>query len=248
MVRCRRATPPVSRPARALRIAVCRANLELRERGLVVDTFGNVSGLDREAGVFYIKPSGVGYDQLTPETMVPVALESGAVLEGDLRPSSDTPTHLALYRAFRCGGIAHCHSEFATAFAQAGRPLPCMGTTHADSFRGDVPVTRTLSQAEVEAEYERNTGLVIIERFRDGGLKPLEIPGVLVAHHGPFTWGTDPAAAVEHAAILEYLARIEVARLRIAPDAERPADYLVDKHWLRKHGADASYGQPERDP
>lgn len=234
--------------SRTLREAVLAANLALRDRGLVMGTFGNVSGLDRDAGVFYIKPSGVGYDQLTPDAMVPVSLESGAVREGTRRPSSDTPTHLELYRHFGCGGIAHCHSEAATAFAHASRPLPCMGTTHADSFRGDIPVTRPLTRAEVESAYERNTGLTIVERFRDGRLSPGEVPGVLVAHHGPFAWGEDAAAAVEHAAILEYLARIELARLCIAPDAGPPPDYLLEKHWRRKHGTDAYYGQPERDP
>ena len=231
----------------ALRRAVCDANHALVAHGLVMGTFGNVSGVDREAGVFVIKPSGVPYDRLTPETLVPVSLDSGEVLDGDLRASSDTPTHLELYRAFGCGGIAHSHAVYATSFAQAGRPIPCMGTTHADHFHGDVPVTRAMTRAEVDGAYESETGKVIVETFQSGCIVPAEVPGVLVAHHGPFTWGRDAAEAVEHAAILEYVARIEVARLAIAPGAPRPADYLVDRHFSRKHGADAYYGQVERD-
>jgi L-ribulose-5-phosphate 4-epimerase len=227
-----------------LRAAVFAANRALVESGLVRETFGNVSGADRDAGLFLIKPSGVPYDGMTPEMLVPVAIGSGEVLEGGLRPSSDTPTHLELYRAFPCGGIAHTHSPYATAFAQARRPLPCMGTTHADYFRGDVPVTRPLSREEVAGAYERNTGLVIVETFQASRLAPDEIPAVLVASHGPFTWGDDAMAAVEHARVLEYLAQIELARLGLAPDAARPAEYLVDRHYLRKHGADAYYGQP----
>ncbi len=207
----------------ALRRAVCEANLALVDHGLVMATFGNVSGVDRAAGLFLIKPSGVPYDRLTPDSLVPVSLESGEVLEGDLRPSSDTPTHLELYRAFDCGGIAHSHAIHATAFAQACQPIPCMGTTHADHFRGDVPVTRAMTQAEVDGRYEHETGRVIVEAFRSGDISPADVPGVLVAHHGPFTWGPDAAEAVENAAILEYLARIEIARLSIAADAARPA-------------------------
>jgi len=233
-----------ARLARGLRREVLRANRLLVESGLVLGTFGNVSGADREAGLFVIKPSGVPYDALTAERMVPVSLETGEVLEGKLRPSSDTPTHLELYRAFTCGGIAHAHAEFATALAQARLPIRCLGTTHADYFRGDVPVTRPLSEAEVAAEYERNTGLVIVETFTGGGLSPTEVPGVLVAHHGPFVWGGDAAAAVEHARVLEFLARMEVTTRLVAPDASRPDAFLVDKHFLRKHGKDAYYGQP----
>lgn len=227
-----------------LREAVFQANRALVESGLVMETFGNVSGVDRDAGVLLIKPSGVPYAQLTPAALVPVALDTGQVLEGGLRPSSDTPTHLELYRAFPCGGIAHTHSLWATAFAHARRPVACMGTTHADYFRGDVPVTRPLTRDEVTGEYERHTGLVIVEAFRTLGRSPVEIPGILVANHGPFTWGADPLAAVEHARALEYLAHLESARLALASDAPRPADYLIDKHYQRKHGADAYYGQP----
>jgi L-ribulose-5-phosphate 4-epimerase len=238
----------VSRVARELRERVYEANRTLVERGLVRGTFGNVSGVDREAELLVIKPSGVPYEELTAAMLVPVALATGQVIEGGLRPSSDTPTHLELYRAFPCGGVAHTHSPYATAFAQAGRPVPCMGTTHADYFRGDVPVTRPLTREEVAGAYEAETGRVIVETFRTRSLAPEEIPGVLVANHGPFTWGADPAAAVEHAGILEYLARLESIRLGLAPDAPRPADYLVDRHYRRKHGSDAYYGQDEPDP
>jgi L-ribulose-5-phosphate 4-epimerase len=234
----------VSPAAPALREAVLAANRALVESGLVVETFGNVSGVDRDRGLMVIKPSGVAYDRLGPADMVPVSLETGRVLEGSLRPSSDTPTHLALYRAFPCGGVAHTHSPYATAFAQAGRPIACMGTTHADYFRGDVPVTRALTREEVDRDYEANTGRVIVETFVALGLSADEVPGVLVASHGPFTWGADPFAAVEHARVLEYLARIESIRLALAPDAPRPADSLLDKHYRRKHGDDAYYGQP----
>ena len=231
------------RSAAALREGVWRANLELASSGLVTGTFGNVSGADREAGLLFIKPSGVPYDQLTPELMVPVSLETGEVLEGTLRPSSDTPTHLELYRAFPCGGIAHTHSEHATALAQACLPLRCMGTTHADHWRGDVPVTRALTKEEVAVDYERNTGLVIVETFRSAGISPAEVGAVLVAHHGPFTWGRDAHDAVEASRALELLARMEIHVRSIAPDAPRPGDHLVDKHFLRKHGKDAYYGQ-----
>jgi L-ribulose-5-phosphate 4-epimerase len=229
--------------ARELRREVLRANRTLVEAGLVLGTFGNVSGVDREAGLFVIKPSGVPYDELTPAQMVPVSLETGETLEGALRPSSDTPTHLELYRAFPCGGIAHTHSEAATAFAQARTPLRCMGTTQADFFRGDVPVTRPLTEAEVAREYERNTGLVIVETFQTLGLAPGDVPAVLVANHGPFTWGNDPLEAVEHARVLEQLARMEIAARIVAPGAPRPDAFLLEKHFRRKHGEDAYYGQ-----
>lgn len=228
----------------SLRETVWRANLDLVESGLVTGTFGNVSGIDREAGLFVIKPSGVPYDGLQPDHMVPVSLATGEVLEGGLRPSSDTPTHLELYRAFACGAIAHTHSEFATALAQARLPVRCMGTTHADHFRGDVPVTRNLTRDEVGGEYERETGLVIIETFEAADIDPGEVSAVLVASHGPFTWGVDPHAAVEASRVLELLARLECTVRAIAPAAARPADYLVDRHYLRKHGRGSYYGQP----
>ena len=233
-----------ARLARALRREVLRANQLLVESGLVLGTFGNASGADRAAGLMVIKPSGVPYEELTPGKMVPVSLETGAVLEGALRPSSDTPTHLELYRAFGCGGVAHAHSEFATALAQVRMPVRCLGTTHADHFRGDVPVTRPLTEAEVAGDYERNTGRVIVEAFASLGLAPLEVPGVLVASHGPFTWGEDALAAVERARLLELLARMDVTARLVAPGAARPDPYLVAKHYLRKHGKGAYYGQP----
>ena len=228
----------------SLRETVWRANLDLVESGLVTGTFGNVSGIDREAGLFVIKPSGVPYDGLRPDHMVPVSLATGEGLEGGLRPSSDTPTHRELYRAFACGGIAHTHSEFATTLAQARLPVRCMGTTHADHFRGDVPVTRDLTRDEVGGDYERETGLVIIETFEAAGIDPEEVSAVLVASHGPFTWGVDPHAAVEASRVLELLARLECTVRAIAPDAVRPAGYLVDRHYLRKHGRGSYYGQP----
>jgi len=226
-----------------LRTRVCQANLELASSGLVKGTFGNVSGVDREANLLAIKPSGVRYEELTPEHMVLVSLESGLPVEGHLRPSSDTPTHLELYRAFPCGGIAHTHSEHATALAQARLPLRCMGTTHADYFCGDVPVTREMTREEVESAYERNTGVVIVETFTSAGISPEEVGAVLVANHGPFTWGKDAHEAVSRSDILELLARMECTVRAMAPDAAPPARYLIDKHFLRKHGSGAYYGQ-----
>jgi len=202
-----------------------------------------VSAVDRDAGIFAIKPSGVPYTSLTAAHMVAVALETGKVVDGDLRPSSDTPTHLELYRAFACGGIVHTHSEYATVFAQACTPIRCMGTTHADYFRGDVPVTRPMRREEVDEDYEKNTGLVIVETFRSSNVSPDDTPAVLVANHGPFTWGADPFAAIEHAEVLEYVARLEWRVRTMAPDASRPADCLIDRHYLRKHGPKAYYGQ-----
>lgn len=226
-----------------LRSAVYRANLALVESGLVLDTFGNVSGVDREAGLFFIKPSGVPFTDLSPEVMVPVSLETGESLEGQLRPSSDTPTHLELYRAFPCGGIAHTHSQAATTLAQARLPVRCMGTTHADYFRGDVPATRELREDEIQKEYEKNTGLVIAETFSAGEISPVEIPAVLVANHGPFTWGKDPGEAIKHSVILEFVARMDADLRSFHASTARPSPVLVDKHFLRKHGAGAYYGQ-----
>jgi L-ribulose-5-phosphate 4-epimerase len=226
-----------------LRQAVHRANMDLAGSGLVMGTFGNVSGIDRASGVFVIKPSGVPYDRLTPEQMVAVSVETGEVVANSLRPSSDAPTHLELYRAFDCGGIAHTHSEFATALAQARLPVRCLGTTHADYFCTDVPVTRPMHRQEVEREYERNTGLVVIETFRDKGLDPMSVPGVLVANHGPFAWGVDAFEAVEHARVLEYIARLDWRVRSASPDVERPDAFLVEKHYQRKHGPGAYYGQ-----
>ena len=230
----------------ALRHVTFRANMVLFESGLVTETFGNVSGVDREKGLFYIKASGVPYSDLTVQHMVPVSLDRGVPLETSYRPSSDTPTHLELYRAFAsCGGIAHSHSSYATAFAQAATPIPCMGTTHADYFRDDVPVTRALNAREVKTDYERNTGLVIVETFKTARLSPEDIPGVLVQSHGPFTWGSDPLVAVEHARVLEYLAHVHSVSRTLNPAAPKPPPFLVDKHFSRKHGKDRYYGQPE---
>jgi L-ribulose-5-phosphate 4-epimerase len=226
----------------ALRETACRTNLALASRGLVMGTFGNLSVVSRSHGVFAIKPSGVPYDRLTPGTIAIVSLETGEPLENGLRPSSDAPTHLELYRAFDCAAIVHTHSEFATMFAQARLPIRCMGTTHADHFRGDVPVTRPMRREEVETDYERNTGRVIVETF--AGRSPAEVPAVLVANHGPFTWGETPEAAIENAAILEYVARLDWRVRTMAPDAPRPEPYLIDRHFLRKHGPKAYYGQP----
>jgi L-ribulose-5-phosphate 4-epimerase len=238
----------MGRVAEALREEVYRANRALARSGLVMGTFGNVSGVDRAAGLLAIKPSGVPYDDLKPEHIVPVSLSTGEVVDSDLRPSSDTPTHLELYRAFpSCGGIVHTHSENATALAQAGLPVRCLGTTHADHFRGDVPVTRALTRKEVSKDYERMTGLVIVETFRKKHLAPEEIAAVLVRSHGPFTWGKDAAEAVENARILEYLARMEIlVRATGVRGIERPPVFLVDKHFLRKHGKSAYYGQEKK--
>lgn len=223
--------------------AVCRANIELATSGLVTGTFGNLSIVDRAAGVFAIKPSGVPYETLTPEAIVVISIESGAVVDGSLRPSSDAPTHLEIYRAFTCGAIAHTHSEFATVFAQAQTPIRCMGTTHADHFRGDVPVTRPLTPAEVEEDYEAHTGKVIVETFAAHGLSADDVPAVLVAHHAPFTWGRDGTQAIDHARMLELVARLAWRERLLAPDAPPPGAFLVDKHHRRKHGTSAYYGQ-----
>lgn len=229
---------------RDLREVAYRANMELASSGLVMGTFGNLSAVDRSAGVFVIKPSGVPYDQLTAGHMVPVSLATGEVIDGKLKPSSDTPTHLELYRAFpECGAVVHTHSEYATAFAQARLPIRCMGTTHADYFRGDIPVTRPMRREEVERDYEKNTGLVIVETFRQGRIPHAHVAAVLVANHGPFAWGPDVDKAIENARVLEYLARLEWRVRTMAPDAGPPDRFLVDKHYLRKHGPSAYYGQ-----
>ena len=226
-----------------LRETACRANLALADSGLVFGTFGNLSVVDRSAGVFAIKPSGVPYSDLTPDKIVLVSLESGAPVEGALRPSSDTPTHLELYRAFDCGAIVHTHSEYATMFAQARTPIGCMGTTHADYFRGDIPVTRPLTGLEVGTDYEINTGKVIVETFRARAISAEEVPAVLVANHAPFTWGPDAESAIENARVLEFVARMDWKARLVAPDAPRPDQFLVDMHYFRKHGKTAYYGQ-----
>ena len=225
----------------ALKNDVFERNLELVRHGLVVLTWGNVSGIDRAAGLVAIKPSGVAYDRMTAEDIVVVDLE-GKVVSGTLRPSSDLPTHLALYRAFpSVGGIVHTHSPKAVAWAQARRGIPAFGTTHADHFHGAVPCTRELTPAEVAEDYELNTGRVIEERFHD--LDAEAFPGVLVAGHGPFTWGPTPRKAVENAVALEQIAAMALDTLRIDPDAEPAPSYVLDKHYFRQHGPGAYYGQ-----
>lgn len=221
----------------------CQANLDLAATGLVLGTFGNLSIVDRDAGVFAIKPSGVPYEELTPEKIVLVSLETGRPLNSAWRPSSDTPTHLELYRAFDCGSVVHTHSEFATLFAQVRMGIRCMGTTHADYFHGDVPVTRPLTKAEVESDYEANTGKVIVEAFMTGKLSAEAVPAVLVANHAPFAWGPTAAKAIENAQLLEFVARLEWRGRTMAPDAPQPDRFLIDKHFLRKHGKSAYYGQ-----
>ena len=229
---------------RKLRERAFEANRRLAGTGLVLGTFGNVSECDRQGGVMAIKPSGVAYDVLTPDQMVLVSLDSGLVVDGSLRPSSDTPTHVELYRAFpNIGGIVHTHSEYATVFAQSRQGIRCMGTTHADYFHGDVPVTRPMTAAEIASDYEQNTGLVIVETFQEAGVSPDDVPAVLVANHGPFTWGVNALKAIEHAEVLEYVARVEWRVRALNPDAPRPDTCLVDKHHSRKHGPGAYYGQ-----
>jgi L-ribulose-5-phosphate 4-epimerase len=229
----------------SLKKAVCQANLDLVKEGLAVQTWGNASGLDRARGLMVIKPSGVAYSALKPAQMVVVALESGQVAEGKLKPSSDTATHLELYRAFGgIGGIVHTHSLHATAWAQTGRPIPALGTTQADYFRGEVPCTRRLRPEEIKTDYEGHTGRVIVERFQ--GLDPLRQPAVLVASHGPFAWGLDAAQAVENALVLEFLARLAGQTLQLRPGAPLMQDELRDKHFFRKHGPSATYGQTKR--
>jgi L-ribulose-5-phosphate 4-epimerase len=225
-----------------LRKQVLQANLDLVRSGLVLYTFGNVSGIDRSEGMVVIKPSGVPYEGMKPEDMVVTDLD-GKIVEGTLRPSSDLPTHLVLYKKFReIGGVAHTHSEYATSWAQARKSIPCFGTTHADYFHGPVPVTADLAKPEISKDYEENTGLAIVRCFKK--LSPLAIPGVLVANHGPFAWGENAAAAVHNAVILEAVARMAYFTLQINSAAKPVASTLHDKHYLRKHGKHAYYGQP----
>ena len=224
-----------------LRQKVCQANLDLERHGLVVFTWGNVSGIDRSTGVVAIKPSGVAYSELTPDKMVLLDLD-GNVLEGSLHPSSDTPTHLELYRGFeQIGGICHTHSLYATMWAQAERQIPCLGTTHADHFYGPVPITDVMTADEIEQDYERNTGKVIIRRFEN--LDPLQMPAVLVANHGPFTWGKTPAESVENAVVLERVAQMAFGTFFASARQGAISQALLNKHYLRKHGQDAYYGQ-----
>ena len=222
---------------------VYEANMELPRRGLITYTWGNVSGRDRETGYFVIKPSGVDYDQLTADDMVVVDLD-GNVIEGRYRPSSDTPTHIELYKKYpEIGGVVHTHSPEATSWAQAGRSIPLYGTTHADYFYGPIPCARSLTRAEIEGEYEKNTGLVIIETFEENGINPVYTPGVLCCNHGPFTWGKDAAEAVHNAVVLEEVAKMATRTEAINPRVQSAPDTIRDKHFFRKHGANAYYGQ-----
>ena len=224
-----------------LKERVCKQNIALVKHGLVALTWGNVSGIDRESGLAIIKPSGVSYDDMCPEDMVVVDLD-GKVVEGKYRPSSDTPTHLYLYKVFsEIGGIVHTHSTYATAWAQSGRNIPSYGTTHADAFYGEVPCTRALTREEVENEYEKNTGKVIAQTFADKDYNA--VSAVLVKSHGPFTWGTPPEKAVECAAELEIIAKMAIETERINLEAKEVDKYLLDKHYFRKHGKNAYYGQ-----
>ncbi|HXW57452.1 MAG TPA: L-ribulose-5-phosphate 4-epimerase AraD [Candidatus Cybelea sp.] len=224
-----------------LREEVIEANLELVRKGLVLYTFGNASGIARDQGLVAIKPSGVAYDRLTPGDIVIADLD-GTIVDGDLRPSSDLPTHLLLYKQFpSLGGVAHTHSEFATSWAQAGRPIPCLGTTHADYFHGPVPVTEHLSEGEIRTDYEKNTGVAIRRALRD--TDPETVPAVLVRGHGPFCWGADARAAAHHAVVLESVARMAYFTMVLARDAAPLPRALEEKHFLRKHGSTAYYGQ-----
>ena len=227
-----------------LKQAVFEANLALVRHGLVVLTWGNASAIDRESGLVAIKPSGVSYDAMKVEDIVLVELESGRVVEGRLRPSSDTPTHLALYRAWKgVGGIVHTHSANATAMAQARLSIPCYGTTHADTFHGTIPCVAPLSKEQLDEDYEGNTGRSIVEAFAASGLDPMHTPGALCACHGPFTWGKDAMKAVEHAVVLEEVAKMAILTRLANPAAQEAPQYLQDKHFFRKHGPGAYYGQ-----
>lgn len=227
----------------ALKEQVCQANLLLPRYNLVTFTWGNVSGIDRERGLVVIKPSGVDYQSMTPEDMVVVDIDGNHV-EGRWRPSSDTATHLALYSAFpACGGIVHTHSRWATSFAQAGMDIPAMGTTQGDDFYGDIPCTRPMTEAEINGAYERETGAVIIETFRTRQIDPDQVPGVLVFSHGPFAWGTDPMGAVHNAVVMEECAFMDYHAMTLNPDRGAMQQALLERHYRRKHGKNAYYGQ-----
>ena len=226
-----------------LKQKVYEANMELPKRGLVTYTWGNVSAIDRESGLFVIKPSGVDYDTMSPDDMVVMDLDGNKV-EGRYKPSSDTPTHLELYKKYpEIGGVVHTHSPEATSWAQAGRSIPLYGTTHADYFLGPIPCARSLTPEEIGGEYEKNTGLVIIETFERLGLNPMYTPAVLCTNHGPFTWGKDAAEAVHNAVVLEEVAKMALKTELINPDVKPAPDSIKDKHFFRKHGANAYYGQ-----
>ena len=226
-----------------LKEQVCEANLELIRRGVVIYTWGNVSWIERKKGLIVIKPSGMDYDGMKPEDMVVVDLMTGKKVEGQYKPSSDTPTHLELYRAFpSIGGITHTHSTNAVAFAQAGLDISALGTTHADYFYGSIPCTRELSQQEVEEAYEVNTGKVIVETLKDRSIDPIAVPGIVVKNHGPFSWGKDAAASVYHAVIMEAISEMNLKTLILNSEATIP-QYILNKHYMRKHGPNAYYGQ-----
>lgn len=226
-----------------LKKKVYEANMDLVRHGLVIFTWGNVSGIDRERGLVVIKPSGVDYDTMTPDDMVVVDLRTGEVVEGSLRPSSDTPTHLVLYRAWpEIGGVVHTHSTYATAWAQAGIDLPNIGTTHADYFHNAIPCTADMTEAEVKGQYELETGNVIVNRFRLGAINPVHTPGVLVKNHGPFSWGKDPHEAVHNAVVMEQVAKMAFVAYSVNPRLTMNP-LLVEKHFSRKHGPNAYYGQ-----
>ena len=225
----------------ALKEKVCKANLDLVKHGLVIFTWGNVSAIDREKGLVVIKPSGVDYDDMKPSDMVVVDLD-GKIVEGDLRPSSDTATHLEIYKAFpEVGGIVHTHSTYATAWAQAGKDIPNIGTTHADYFHRAIPCTASMVEEQME-EYEKHTGTVIVNRFLEAGMNPMHTPGVLVKNHGPFAWGKDGDEAVHNAVVMEQVAKMAFVAYQVNPALEMN-DLLVEKHYSRKHGANAYYGQ-----
>ena len=227
-----------------LKKAVCEANLLLPKYELVTFTWGNVSGVNRERDLMVIKPSGVEYEGMTADDMVVVSLSNGEMVEGKWKPSSDTKTHLELYKAFpEIGGIVHTHSPHAVAWAQAWEDIPCFGTTHADYFYGSIPCTRHLTQAELEEDYERSTGTVIVETFRERCIEPSAVPGVICASHGPFTWGKDAAEAVYHAVVLEEVAKMALLTRQVRPSAVPAPQQLQDKHYFRKHGPGAYYGQ-----
>ena len=226
-----------------LKQKVYEANVELPRRGLVTYTWGNVSGIDREAGLFVIKPSGVEYEDLRPEDLVVMDLE-GKKVEGSMNPSSDTKTHLVLYRSFpEIGGIVHTHSPYAVGWAQAGKDIPAFGTTHADYFYGPIPCARHVAQEELDEDYELNTGKIIVETFRERGIAPASVPGVICRSHGPFTWGKDAAQAVYHAVVLEEVAKMALFTRMVEPTAEVAPQRYLDKHYMRKHGPNAYYGQ-----
>ncbi|HEY3853953.1 MAG TPA: L-ribulose-5-phosphate 4-epimerase [Verrucomicrobiae bacterium] len=230
---------------KALKKAVCQANLELVAAGLVIQTWGNASGVDRERGLMVIKPSGVPYDGMKPADMVVVDLKTGKVVDGSFKPSSDTATHMELYRAFTgIGGIVHSHSLHATAWAQACRGIPAMGTTHADYFHGEIPCTRAMTPKEIKSDYELNTGRAIIDSFK--GMDPMRHPAVLVASHGPFTWGADVAEAAHNAVVLEFVARLAAETLSVHALTKPMPSALMDKHFFRKHGPGAYYGQTNK--